>query len=170
LLWVLSVRGRYSRPLNRTREKKFRALQALGAPSAIEFLQDLRLPRFTEHAHFSLLPKLPLPVLRYAEMFMLGPFLVLWLICRHGVPVLVAQSPYVGFAAYPSGGSPSLVVSLREAKAFTNAMGAQHRLEVISEGCLVGPQRGSVWGRLRVRLFPNLFSPCYIALLRRKEV
>ena len=60
--------------------------------------------------------------------------------------------------------------SLREAKAFTDAMGAQHRLEVISEGCLVGPQRGSVWGRLMVRLFPNLFSPCYIALLRRKEV
>ena len=104
--------GRYSRPLNRTSEKKFRALQALGAPSAIEFLQALRLPRFTEHAHFSLLPKLPLPVLRYAEMFMLGPFLVLWLICRHGVQVLVAQSPYVGFAAYPSGGSPSLVVFL----------------------------------------------------------
>ena len=32
-------------------------------------------------------------------MFVLGPFLALWLILRHGVQVLVAQSPYEGFAA-----------------------------------------------------------------------
>jgi glycosyltransferase involved in cell wall biosynthesis len=38
-------------------------------------------------------------VLRYAEMFVLAPFLALWLIMWHGVHVLVAQSPYEGFAA-----------------------------------------------------------------------
>jgi SAM-dependent methyltransferase len=59
--------------------------------------------------------------------------------------------------------------SFREARAFTDAMGAQYQFEVIAEGSLVGPQRGSAWSRRMVCLFPNLFSPCYIALLRRKE-
>lgn len=89
----------YSWPLDRTSEKKFRALQALGALFVIGFSQDLCPRWFIEHAHFYLLPRLPLPILRYAEMFMLGPLLVLWLIFRHGVQVLIAQSPYEGFTA-----------------------------------------------------------------------
>jgi glycosyltransferase involved in cell wall biosynthesis len=40
---------------------------------------------------------LPLPGLRYVELFVLGPFLALWPIFRHGIQVLVAQSPYEGF-------------------------------------------------------------------------
>jgi glycosyltransferase involved in cell wall biosynthesis len=91
--------ARYSQPLDKTNAKKFRALTALGELFVIGFSQDLLPRRFTEHAHFYLLPKLPLPVLRYAEMFVLAPFLALWLIMRHGVHVLVAQSPYEGFAA-----------------------------------------------------------------------
>jgi glycosyltransferase involved in cell wall biosynthesis len=90
---------RYSQPLDATNEKKFRVLKSLGEIFVIGFSHDMRPRRFTEHARFYLLPKLPLPLLRYAEMFLIGPSLVLWLILRHGVQVLVAQSPYEGFAA-----------------------------------------------------------------------
>jgi SAM-dependent methyltransferase len=60
--------------------------------------------------------------------------------------------------------------SLREAKAFTGAMGERHRFEVMAEGYLVGPRRGFAVGRLMISLFPNLLSPWYVALLHRKEV
>lgn len=91
--------ARYGQPLDTTSAKKFAALTTLSELFVIGFSQDLSPRRFTEQAHFYLLPKLPLPLLRYAEMFLLTPFLALWLIMRHGVDVLVAQSPYEGFAA-----------------------------------------------------------------------
>jgi glycosyltransferase involved in cell wall biosynthesis len=91
--------ARYSQPLDATSEKKWRLLSELGEMFVIGFSQDLRLRRFTQHAHFYLLPKFPLPVLRYLAMFTVGPALTLWLILRHGVRILVAQSPYEGFAA-----------------------------------------------------------------------
>lgn len=91
--------ARYSQPLDATTEKKFRALKTLGGLFVVGFSKDLRPREFTEHARFYLLPKLPLPILRYTEMFMIGPFLLLWLVLRHGVHVLVAQSPYEGFTA-----------------------------------------------------------------------
>lgn len=90
--------ARYSQPLDTTTEKKFRALRPLGEMFVIGFSQNLRPRKFTEHAQFYLLPKMPLPLLRYVEMFALGPFLALWLIFRHGVRVLVGQSPYESFA------------------------------------------------------------------------
>lgn len=91
--------ARSCQPLDTTSEKKFRALKPLGEMFVIGFSQDLRPRQFAEHAHFYLLPKLPLPVLRYAEMFVLGPFLALWLIFCHRIQVLVAQSPYEGCVA-----------------------------------------------------------------------
>ena len=91
--------ARYHQPLDSTNEKKFRALRSLGEFFVIGFSQDLRPRCFTEHAHFYLLPKLPFPILRYVEMFTLGPGLALWLIVRHNVQVFIAQSPYEGFAA-----------------------------------------------------------------------
>jgi glycosyltransferase involved in cell wall biosynthesis len=91
--------ARYSQPLDATSEKKWRLLSELGEMFVIGFSQDLRPRRFTQHAHFYLLPKFPLPVLRYLAMFTAGPALALWLILRHGVRILVAQSPYEGFAA-----------------------------------------------------------------------
>ena len=91
--------ARYSQPLDRTSEKKWRLLSELGEMFVIGFSQDLRPRRFTQHAHFYLLPKFPLPVLRYLAMFTVGPALTLWLILRQGVRILVAQSPYEGFAA-----------------------------------------------------------------------
>jgi glycosyltransferase involved in cell wall biosynthesis len=90
---------RYSQPLDATSEKKWRLLSELGEMFVIGFSQDLRPRRFTQHAHFYLLPKFPMPVLRYLAMFTVGPALTLWLILRQGVRILVAQSPYEGFAA-----------------------------------------------------------------------
>jgi glycosyltransferase involved in cell wall biosynthesis len=91
--------ARYSQPLDATSEKKFRALKSVGDLFVIGFSENVRPRRFTEHAHFYLLAKLPLPFLRYVEMSIVGVFLACWLIFRHGVHVLVTQSPYEGFAA-----------------------------------------------------------------------
>ena len=91
--------ARYEQPLDATSEKKFRALKSLGKLFVIGFSQDLCTRTFTEHAHFYLLPQLPLPILRYVELFVLGQFLVLWLMVRHRVQVVVAQSPYEGLIA-----------------------------------------------------------------------
>src|SRR6266496_2824031 len=91
--------ARYEQPLDATSEKKFRALKSLGKLFVIGFSQDLCTRTFTEHAHFYLMPQLPLPLLRYAEMFLIGPLVACWLIFGRRVQVLVAQSPYEGFAA-----------------------------------------------------------------------
>ena len=91
--------ARYLCPLDQTNEKKFRALKTLGELFIVGFSHDLRLRRFTEHAHFYLFPRLPSPILRYLELFILGQFLVLWLILRHGIQIVVVQSPYEGFIA-----------------------------------------------------------------------
>ncbi|MER3501591.1 MAG: hypothetical protein C4295_09010 [Candidatus Fervidibacterota bacterium] len=99
-LWVAFLGGaRYSRPLDATSRKKFRMLSEIGEMFVIGFSQDLRPRRFTEYARFYLFPQWPMPVLRYLTMFTVGPLLALWLVLRHGVRVLVAQSPYEGFAA-----------------------------------------------------------------------
>ena len=90
---------RYGQPLDVTSAKKFWALKPLGELFVIGFSQDLRPRRFTQQAHFYLLPKLPLAVLRYIELSILGLLLACWLIFRHRIQVLVAQSPYEGFAA-----------------------------------------------------------------------
>jgi glycosyltransferase involved in cell wall biosynthesis len=91
--------ARYTQPLDTTSAKKFQTLQALGELFVIGFAQDFCPRRFTENAHFYLLPQLPLAMLRYAEIVAAGLFLACWLIFRHGVQVMVAQSPYEGFAA-----------------------------------------------------------------------
>lgn len=90
---------RYSKPLDTTSEKKFRKLATLGELYVIGFSVGIWPRRFTQNSHFYLLPRLPFPVLRYAEMFVVGPVLAIWCIVRHNVGILVAQSPYEGFAA-----------------------------------------------------------------------
>jgi glycosyltransferase involved in cell wall biosynthesis len=91
--------ARYSNPLDKTSEKKFRALKPLGELFIIGFSQNILPRQFTEHAHFYLMPQLPWTLLRYAEMLILGTALSLWVIFRHRVQILVAQSPYEGVAA-----------------------------------------------------------------------
>jgi hypothetical protein len=91
--------ARYTRPLDQTAEKKFRAISSLGEVFVVGFSSDLQPLMFTEHAHFYLLPKLPLPMLRYVELLVAGQLLILWLIFRHRIQVVIAQSPYEGFVA-----------------------------------------------------------------------
>ncbi|MGH7769290.1 MAG: glycosyltransferase family 4 protein [Candidatus Binatia bacterium] len=91
--------ARYSRPLDTTSEKKFRAMKTLGTLFVIGFSQDLQMRRFTEHARFYLLPKAPWPILRYLELFVFGQMILFWLILRRRVEIVVAQSPYEGFIA-----------------------------------------------------------------------
>ena len=74
-------------------------MKSLAELFVIGFSPDFRLRRFTEHAHFYVLPHLPLPILRYLELFVLGQILLFWLIVRHRIQVVVTQSPYEGFVA-----------------------------------------------------------------------
>ena len=95
--WVGGTR--YNYPLDKTSEKKFRALAKAGEIFVVGFSTHLRACVFTQHAHFYLLPQSRFPVLRYLTFFLLSPIVVLWLVKRYGVDTLVAQSPYEGFAA-----------------------------------------------------------------------
>ena len=91
--------ARYCRPLEPTMEKKFRAMASLGEIFIVGFSTGLRPEIFNEHATFYLLPKLPIAALRYLELFVLGQLLTHWMILRHRVQMVVAQSPYEGFVA-----------------------------------------------------------------------
>jgi hypothetical protein len=84
--------ARYS-PLDATSEKKLRLLKALGELFVIGFSKNLRPRQCNEHAHFYLMPNLPIPLLRYVEVFVLGPLIISWVIFRHGVQVLVNKAP-----------------------------------------------------------------------------
>lgn len=91
--------ARYSQPLEHTSAKKFQLLAQLGEIFVIGFSQDMRPRWFKEHARFYLFPKWPLPILRYLTMFLVGPWLIFWLIWRHRGQILITQSPYEGSAA-----------------------------------------------------------------------
>jgi glycosyltransferase involved in cell wall biosynthesis len=90
---------RYGRPLNATNAKKFRTIKSLGEVFVIGFSDNGKPRIFTEQAKFYLLPQLPMPLLRYVEFFIIGQLLLVWLIVRHHIQVVVAQSPYEGFVA-----------------------------------------------------------------------
>ncbi|MCC6443329.1 MAG: glycosyltransferase family 4 protein [Armatimonadetes bacterium] len=90
--------SRYSRPLDQTSAAKFSLLAELVEIHVIGFSKKLRPLRFTEKATFFLLPQLPLAPLRYLLFSAAVPPLALWLIFRHRVDILIAQSPYEGFA------------------------------------------------------------------------
>jgi glycosyltransferase involved in cell wall biosynthesis len=90
---------RYSQPLDATSEKKFRALKSLGELYVVGFSRDLYPRCFTQHAFLYLLPELPLAVFRYIEMLLVGSVVTCWLIFRHRVEILIAQSPYEGYGA-----------------------------------------------------------------------
>jgi glycosyltransferase involved in cell wall biosynthesis len=97
ICWVGGTR--YSNPLNPTLDAKWRAILSLGIDIfIIGFANGLHPRHFRQHAHFYLLPELPTSILRYAEMFFVVPPLLLWLIFRHNVAIIVAQSPFEGVA------------------------------------------------------------------------
>jgi len=91
--------SRYSYPLDKTSEKKFQALEKVGELFVIGFSSRLPPRRFYQHARFYLLPQSRFSVLRYLTFFLLSPIIILWLVKRHGVNILIAQSPFEGFSA-----------------------------------------------------------------------
>jgi glycosyltransferase involved in cell wall biosynthesis len=74
-------------------------MRSLAEIFVIGFSSDLKLRSFAQDAHFYLLPQLPLPILRYLQLFVFGQVLIFWFIVRHGIQVVVTQSPYEGFVA-----------------------------------------------------------------------
>ena len=91
--------ARYGQPLDETDRKKFAAMSTVGEIFVIGFARGLRPRVFAEHAHFYLLPELPLRSFRYLEIWLGGGLIMAWLILRHGVRLIVAQGPYEGVAA-----------------------------------------------------------------------
>jgi SAM-dependent methyltransferase len=75
-----------------------------------------------------------------------------------------------GLPAYPNKDRHRWLFSLNEAKAFAHNMGQDLGFEVSSEGYLIGPRRSFPMATMIVELFPNLFSPSYLALFKRKKV
>ena len=91
--------ARYRCPLDESSARKFRALKRIGENFVIGFSTDTRQRHFVEHSRFYLLPQSRLSILRYLTFFIISPIVTLWLIRRYDIHVLVAQSPYEGFAA-----------------------------------------------------------------------
>lgn len=102
---------RYTQPLDATQAKKWRLLRdELGIEIFVISLAGSWRPKtFTEHAHFYLLPALPLALLRYATMYALCPLLLLWLIARRGVRIVVAHDPYFGLIGAVAKGIARLI-------------------------------------------------------------
>lgn len=90
---------RYSKPLDASTNRKFKELASLCTVIVVGFSQDIWPRRFTEQAHFYLLPRFPIPATRYATMMVIGPIILLWVLLRYRAHVLVAQSPFEGFGA-----------------------------------------------------------------------
>ena len=94
--WISSAR--YSNPLDAAMARKWEMMAQLREYDirVIGFSNSWRPRRFTEQAHFYLIPQPPVSILRYLMMFALAPLLLLALVFRHNGKVLVAQSPFEG--------------------------------------------------------------------------
>ncbi len=97
LCWLGSAR--YTDPLDATSRKKFQALKELGELHVVGVSKDLMLRCFKEHATFYLLPQIPFHILRYLELYLLVPFILLWLIFVKKVSIFITQGPYEGVPA-----------------------------------------------------------------------
>ena len=91
--------ARYDSPLDQTSAKKFQALEKVSENFVIGFSINTKPHHFVQHARFYLLPQWRLPTLRYLTFFAVTPIMILWLVRRYGINILIAQSPYEGFAA-----------------------------------------------------------------------
>jgi glycosyltransferase involved in cell wall biosynthesis len=98
--WIGSAS--YRQPLDPSTSRKWRALSQLGVRMhVVAFSSDWRSRRFTEHARFHLLPRLPFAWARRAVMLLVAPPIVLWLAARHEARVVIAQGPIEGALAAP---------------------------------------------------------------------
>jgi len=91
--------ARYRYPLSMTHQKKFALLKNLGALFVIGFSANWRPQFFHQEAHFYLLANLPVSLLRYVQFFVITPIILIWLILRHKIQIVIAQSPYEALAA-----------------------------------------------------------------------
>lgn len=87
---------RYAEPLDDSQAKKWQSLAPLGRLLVVGFSGGWRPRRFVHDATFYLLPTPRLAPLRYVLAAVGGTTLAAWLVIRHRVDVLVAQSPYTG--------------------------------------------------------------------------
>lgn len=85
-------------PLDAVSARKWRLMASLGDYEirVIGFSASLRPRRFTEGAHFYLLPQPSTAPLRYLTIFSLAPILLLYLVLRYRGAIIVAQSPFEG--------------------------------------------------------------------------
>ena len=97
--WVSSAR--YSNPLDASAARKWQLMAGLRDYEIriIGFSTSLRPRRFTQHAHFYLIPQPPTSLLRYLTIFIAAPLLLTWLLVRHRGSIVVAQSPFEGAIA-----------------------------------------------------------------------
>jgi glycosyltransferase involved in cell wall biosynthesis len=92
--------ARYTRPLDPGTSRKWASLSGLGYRlHVIGFASGIRPRTFREHAAFHLLPALPFAPARHLSVFLLAPWLLLWIALRHDVRIVIAQSPYEGAIA-----------------------------------------------------------------------
>jgi glycosyltransferase involved in cell wall biosynthesis len=89
---------RYTCPLSPTQAKKFEGLARDHDIRVVAFSSGVLPQYFVEHARFYLLPHVPVRALRGALVLSAVPVLVVWLVMRHGVNIVVAQSPYEALA------------------------------------------------------------------------
>jgi glycosyltransferase involved in cell wall biosynthesis len=87
---------RYLLPLSPTAARKFAVLSEICEAFVIAFGMSARFRRARQVATFYLLPGFQTPLLRYVAMGLVGPSLGLWCVLRHGVSIVVAQSPFEG--------------------------------------------------------------------------
>jgi glycosyltransferase involved in cell wall biosynthesis len=90
--------ARYTAPLSSTAEKKWRALEGLQIQmDVIGFSDDVLPHTFSQHAHFRLLPRWGVPLLRHLTLLVGGTLLTLCVVLHRNAHVVVAQSPFEGF-------------------------------------------------------------------------
>lgn len=87
---------RYASPLDPTSAQKFSLMAGKGSLYVIGQSGRPAFRSFTEHAHFVLLPRLPLPGTGFLSIQFFSPFVLLWLIFRRRLDCIIAQSPFEG--------------------------------------------------------------------------
>lgn len=89
----------YSRPLDSTSAQKFFLMTKQESLYVVGQSGSMAFRRFTEHACFILIPRLPLPLTGFLSIQFFSPLILLWLIFFRNITCIVAQSAYEGCPA-----------------------------------------------------------------------
>jgi glycosyltransferase involved in cell wall biosynthesis len=90
--------ARYAYPLDANTAKKFAAIAPVMRSLTIGFADGVRPRVFHQIGSFYLMPNVGMRTIRYGLVLLVAPIVGLFLAVRHRVAVVVAQSPYEGFA------------------------------------------------------------------------